>query len=132
MVLFIEYVPVDPSTAALALAAGERQKLAALQAALRKEYKGMVFLSFPGDEQYMGGCLAAGRGFFHIAPDGKAEACPFAPYADRDLKTGTLRQALQSPFFQRLKEAHLAEGEHDGGCTLFAHEAEVKALLDKK
>ncbi len=30
----------------------------------------MVFVSFPGDEKSSGGCIAAGRGFFHINSHG--------------------------------------------------------------
>ena len=32
---------------------------------LREEHQEMVFVSFPGDEKSSGGCIAAGRGFFH-------------------------------------------------------------------
>lgn len=46
----------------------------------------MVFLSFSGDEKYVGGCLAAGRGFFHINANGEVEPCPFSPYSDVNSK----------------------------------------------
>jgi MoaA/NifB/PqqE/SkfB family radical SAM enzyme len=86
-------------------------------------------LSFPGDEEEMGGCLAAGRGFFHINPFGKAEACPFSPYSDCNLKSYTLLEALQSSFFKKLKQEGLTGGDHVGGCALFEQEEKVKELL---
>ena len=89
----------------------------------------MIFLSFPGDEKHMGGCLAAGRGFFHINAYGAAEACPFSPYSDRSLREHTLLEVLDSPFFARLQQESLVGGEHDGGCALFQKRAQVQALL---
>ncbi len=128
LVFYIEYVPADGETG-LAPTEKDRKRMDEKLSALREKYPKMMFLSFPGDEQYMGGCLAAGRGFFHIGPDGAAEACPFSPYSDTDLKKSTLKQALSSPFFRALQERGLSGGAHDGGCTLFENEAAVIECL---
>jgi MoaA/NifB/PqqE/SkfB family radical SAM enzyme len=131
VVFFIEYVPVDPSTEGLAFSDAERRELEKAQKVLRKDFPCTLFLSFPGDEIKMGGCLAAGRGFFHINPFGEAEACPFSPFSDRSLKTSTLLEVLQSPFFAKIQESNLAAGGHAGGCTLFEHEGLVKTILSE-
>ena len=89
----------------------------------------MVFISFPGDEKSSGGCLAAGRGFFHINAFGGAEPCPFSPYSDTSLKNISLKDALNSPLFLKLRENGNLEKEHIGGCVLFEQEQEVKKLL---
>ena len=77
----------------------------------------------------MGGCLAAGRGFMHIGPEGKAEACPFSPYSDRNVVESGVKESLKSPFFKKLRDSGLVGGEHTGGCTLFEYEEDVKKLL---
>lgn len=130
-VLFIEYVPVDPGTQNLAFTEKERLYLEHVQNQLRDEYPSILFLSFPGDENKMGGCLAAGRGFFHINCYGDAEACPFSPYSDCNLQNHSLLEALDSPFFHRLQEHKLVGSEHIGGCALFEKETQVKELLNK-
>lgn len=89
----------------------------------------MVFLSFPGDEKYAGGCLAAERGFFHINANGSAEPCPFSSHSDVNLKECSLREALKSPLFRKLKDSGMLLGDHDGGCLLFEKEEVVKGLL---
>ena len=132
LAFYISYVPVEEGTEHLAQTEEQRAELEQTLAKLRVQYPRLIFLSFPGDEKMAGGCLAAGRGFFHINAQGDAEACPFAPYSDRSLRQQTLLQVLKSPFFQKLKDAELVGGEHDGGCTLFAHDQEVKKLLDAK
>ena len=129
LVFFIEYVPVSPGTEALAPDDAERLLMEREQDDLRESFPGMVFLSFPGDEKHMGGCLAAGRGFFHINAQGAAEPCPFSPYSNLNLRDHTLLEALQSPFFQRIRELNAQDENHLGGCALFEKEAQVKALL---
>ena len=103
MVLFIEYVPVDPVTRGLTFSAVECERLVARQEELRKAYPSVLFLSSLGDEVKVGGCLAAGRGFFYIGPYGDAEPCSFSPYSDFSLKGHTLLDALDSPFSQASK-----------------------------
>lgn len=116
-VVYVEYVPVDGNDR-LAPDEAARMELERALQELRASF-GMLFLSFPGDEAALGGCLAAGRGFFHIASDGAAEPCPFAPHSDMTLRDHTLREALKSPLFQRLQEGNLLNIPHTGGCALF-------------
>jgi len=129
LIFYIEYVPVDRDTQQLAPGERERMILELKQAELRKAYGNLIFLSFPGDEKHMGGCIAAGRGFFHINSCGGAEACPFSPYSDRNLRDHTLTEVLQSPFFKKLRDVQLTDGDHTGGCVLFDREEQVKLLL---
>jgi MoaA/NifB/PqqE/SkfB family radical SAM enzyme len=130
IIFFIEYVPVETHTAHLALDEDGTVKMENNLENLRLKFDDIIFLSFPGDEKAMGGCLAAGRGFLHISPDGKAEACPFSPYSDRNIAETGLKEALKSPFFAKLRNTGLVGGEHTGGCTLFQHEEKVKSLLE--
>lgn len=132
IVFFIEYVPVNPATRFLAFTEKERRFLEERQEELTREFKSVLFLSFPGDENKMGGCLAAGRGFFHINPYGAAEACPFSPYSDRTLRMHSLLTVLDSPFFKKLQTQQLVGNEHLGGCALFEQESRVKELLNKE
>ena len=129
VLFFVEYVPVNAETKHLAPTDVERSTLEDRQNSLRMEYENMIFLSFPGDEKHTGGCLAGGRGFFHINAKGGAEPCPFSPYSDTNLKDVTLIEALKSPFFKKLRNSELLAGEHTGGCLLFEKEKEVKELL---
>ena len=79
LAFYVEYVPADGKSDALAPTDADRAFLDKRLEALREE-KRMLAIAFPGDEKILGGCLAAGRGFFHINPNGDAEPCPFSPY----------------------------------------------------
>jgi MoaA/NifB/PqqE/SkfB family radical SAM enzyme len=129
IVFFIEYVPVADGTMNLTLSGEGSLLLEKRLSMLSNRFRDVMLLSFPGDEKYMGGCLAAGRGFFHINPYGNAEPCPFSPFSDTSMKTNSIMDALKSPLFLRIKEAGLHGEEHAGGCSLFVHEEEVRAML---
>lgn len=130
IIFYVEYVPTEVNTQHLALNEEGIAKMEINLEKLRTTYEDIIFLSFPGDEKAMGGCLAAGRGFLHISPDGKAEACPFSPYSDRNITQSGLKEALNSTFFARLRDSGLGGGEYTGGCTLFEHEEQVKEMLN--
>jgi len=129
VVLFVEYVPVEQPD--IALSSGGRAGLAARINELRASHEGMIIFSFPGDEAEAGGCLAAGRGFFHISASGNAEPCPFSPYSDMNLRNTPLKEALSSPLFSRLREDGILAVKHTGGCVLFEQEETVARLAAK-
>ncbi len=130
VVFFIEYVPVNGQTVDLAPGDDEREILLDNIDRLRGQYPDMLFLSFPGDEKTSGGCLAAGRGFFHINSHGGAEPCPASPYSDINVKDTSLLEALNSKLFRSLRDGGLLIAEHEGGCVLFEHQKEVERLLE--
>lgn len=129
VVFYVEYVPVDAESKTSELNEKERTYLEEQLMDIRKEFPGMIFISFPGDEKESGGCLAAGRGFFHINFDGSAEPCPLSPYSDVNIREMTLAEAMESPLFVKLRESELLRKEHTGGCVLFEQEETVKSLL---
>ena len=128
-VIYVEFVPVTEESKELAPGDAEREYLAAEIDRLREQVPEMVFVSFPGDEKSSGGCLAAGRGFFHINSHGGAEPCPFSPYSDISVRDSSLREALDSKLFKALRaNGHLLE-DHAGGCVLYEKRELVESLL---
>lgn len=130
-VIYVEYVPVSEESETLAPTDAEREYLLERPNEVRREYEGMVFLAFPGDEKRLSGRLAAGRGFFNINSHGGAEPCPFSPYSDVNVKNTSLRAALNSPLFAALRDQHIIFRDHSGGCVLYEQKEAVEALLSK-
>ena len=129
IVFFIEFVPVTEDSRHLAPGDAERAVMEARLQALRERRQDMVFISFPGDEKGSGGCVAAGRGFFHINSHGGAEPCPFSPYSDISVKETSLREALHSKLFTYLRDSGALFEDHEGGCTLFAKREEIENYI---
>jgi len=112
---------------ALLLRPEEREEFRSQVLAFRST-KPVFIIHSPGDEEYFGGCVSAGRGFVHVTPAGDLTPCPVSNIATHNLVNSTLREGLASPLFKEIcKNEHLLET--DGvPCALFAHPEEVSAL----
>ena len=131
-VVYVEFVPVTEDGRELAPGDAEREYLQGELARLRRENPEMVYVSFPGDEKLSDGCMAAGRGFFHINSHGGAEPCPFSPYSDSNVRSTSLREALRSPLFTAIRDGNLLLDDHEGGCVLYEKRALVESLLARE
>ena len=129
VVFYVEFVPVTPEAKHLAPGDEEREWMNNKLQEIRKNHPDTIFISFPGDEKTSGGCLAAGRGFFHINSHGGAEPCPFSPYSDINVKDTSVKEAMHSRLFQKLQDQSILMEEHAGGCVLFEKKELVEALL---
>lgn len=128
VIFYVEYVPMSEDTEFLAPGDEERDIMIERINELRRKYPEMLFVAFPGDEKSSGGCLAAGRGFFHINSHGAAEPCPFSPYSDINVKDSSLREALESKLFLELRDNDVLNAEHIGGCVLYEKRKQVEEL----
>lgn len=125
---YVEYVPVKEGTEDLILSEEQRMYIPALMDSLRSRFQSL-FIAFPGDEEALGGCLAAGRGFVHVSPEGNLEPCPFVPFSDTNLKDKSLKEALKSDFLRKIRQNHQLLTEEHGGCALWENREFVEALL---
>ena len=128
-VFYIEYVSVTDESQELAPDDADREFMNERMDYLRANHQDMMYIAFPGDEKSSGGCLAAGRGFFHINSHGGAEPCPFSAYSDINVKETSVREALNSGLFTALREGGILAGDHIGGCVLHEKRDQVEAIL---
>lgn len=61
--------------------------------------KPIFAMDFQNDGEYVGGCIAGGRNYFHINSNGDMEPCVFIHYSDSNIREKTLLEALRSPLF---------------------------------
>ncbi|MBR2835551.1 MAG: radical SAM protein [Coriobacteriales bacterium] len=132
VVFYIKYVPVTEEAAHLAPGDKEREIIKTGINRLRTEHNDIVFVSFPGDEKASGGCLAAGRGFFHINSHGGAEPCPFSPYSDINVVETSLKDALNSKLFLELRDGGYLLEDHAGGCVLYEKQKQVEEIVSRQ
>lgn len=130
-IIYVEFVPTHENLNSLALDDKGRETLDNRLTELRSRENSLMMISFPGDEKNSGGCLAAGRGFFHINPSGGAEPCPFSPYSDMSVKNHSLKEVMKSELFNNLRDEGFLNQPHNGGCVLYGQGKQVEALLKK-
>jgi MoaA/NifB/PqqE/SkfB family radical SAM enzyme len=129
--IFVEYTPAEPGTEDLTLLPAQRRRLVEFAEGLQAKSR-PVFITFPGDEEQFGGCLAAGRGFVHIGPDGSLEPCPFAPYSDTSVADRPLKDALASHLLKAIRDNHAELKETRGGCALWRKREWVEGLAAER
>ena len=59
--------------------------------------KPLFAMDFQNDAEYVGGCIAGGRRYFHINANGDMDPCVFVHYSDSNIREKTILEALQSP-----------------------------------
>jgi len=97
-----------------------------------KQKKKLIIIHMPDDEYEMGGtCMAAGRGFLHINAQGYAEPCPFSHWASDSIKTKSLKQILQSPFFKYIRDHSELLKKPKMGCALYEQRKKIKKIVKK-
>jgi MoaA/NifB/PqqE/SkfB family radical SAM enzyme len=126
--LFVEYSPIREDTEDWVISLEQRVQLMSRIRDYRKKFRSL-FIEVPGDEEEIGGCLSAGRGFVHIGADGALEPCPFAPFSDANVRDTPLRDALQSDFLRKIRLNHDQLEETEGGCALWVKRDWVQSLL---
>lgn len=129
--VFIEHIPTtsEKHDHELMLKKEER-KIFRTQMLKYRNTKSIYIVHSPGDEEFFGGCVSAGRGFAHITPAGDLTPCPVSNIATHNLTKSTLIEGFASPLFKKIREnEHLLET--DGmPCALFAHPKEVDELAE--
>jgi MoaA/NifB/PqqE/SkfB family radical SAM enzyme len=130
LMFFVEYTPITAGTEDWLISDDQRENLIVKRNEFRKKYPAL-FIAVPGDEEEIGGCLSAGRGFIHINPLGDVEPCPFAPYSDTNLRDATLIEALQSDFLKEIRNNHDHLSETEGGCALWVERKWVQSVFQE-
>jgi len=129
LAFFIEQIPTGPRNGSGLLTADQRVRLHETIVEYRNRATGGVYIIHsPDDEEALGGCVSAGRGFAHVTPGGDVTACPVSPLATHNLRSSTLREALASPLFTLIRShGHLLE-TNGHPCALFAHAQELELM----
>jgi len=124
--MLVEYTPVIAGTENWVLSEEQKAKVIAIRNGFRQKFPAL-FIALPWDEDEIGGCLSAGRGFVHISAEGNMEPCPFIAYSDTNLKNMPLKEALQSNMLKTIREKH-GELREIQGCALWEKREWVQSL----
>lgn len=93
--------------------------------------KPIFVIDFQDDGEYVGGCIAAGRNFFHINSAGDIEPCVFVHYSDSNIRTHTLLQALQNPLFQAYYHGQPFNDNHLRPCPMLENPEKLREIIKK-
>jgi MoaA/NifB/PqqE/SkfB family radical SAM enzyme len=129
LAMFIEQIPTSGCESGTPMTEEQRTHFRKTVVEYRDRATGGAFIIHsPGDEETLGGCVSAGRGFAHVNPSGDVTACPVSALATHNVRSSNLREALASPLFTMIREnRHLLETEGHP-CGLSAHAEELESM----
>lgn len=96
-----------------------------------KTGKPMFVIDFQDDAEYVGGCIAGGRNYFHINSAGDIEPCVFIHYADSNIRTDTLVQALKKPLFTAYHKNQPFNDNHLRPCPMLENPQYLRRMVNE-
>jgi len=93
------YMPVGKDAVPELMVNAEQRKFMYEQVRAFRKTKPIFTMDFWNDGEFSGGCIAGGRRFLHINAGGDIEPCAFVHYADSNIRTQRLLEALKNPLF---------------------------------
>ena len=94
-----------------------------------KTGKPMFVMDFQDDGEYVGGCIAGGRNYFHVNSNGDIEPCVFIHYSDSNIRTDTLLDALRKPLFMAYRKGQPFNDNHLRPCPMLENPEKLRAII---
>lgn len=99
------YIPVDRDADINMMPTVEQRDLMRRRGALRiREEKPLFVMDFWNDAPFVSGCIAGGNNYFHITASGDVEPCIFVHLAVDNIRSKSLREVIDSPYFRAIRE----------------------------
>ena len=86
-------------------------------------------MDFQNDGEFVGGCIAGGRNYFHINSAGDAEPCVFIHYSDTNIKTHSILEMLQSPLFMAYRDGQPFNKNHLRPCPMLENPELLRKMV---
>lgn len=93
--------------------------------------KPLFIMDFQNDGEYVGGCIAGGRRYFHINSAGDIEPCVFIHFSDSNIRNHTLLEALKRPLFTEFYHNQPFNDNHLRPCPMLENPDKLRAMINK-
>lgn len=91
--------------------------------------KQIMLLDFQNDGEFVGGCIAGGRNYFHINANGDAEPCVFIHYSGANIRENTLLECLKQPLFMAYRDGQPFNENHLRPCPMLENPEKLQQMV---
>lgn len=91
--------------------------------------KPIFAIDFQNDGEFVGGCIAGGRNYFHVNANGDVEPCVFIHYSSANIRENTLLEALHQPLFMAYYEKQPFNKNHLKPCPMLENPEFIKEMV---
>ncbi|MCI1999177.1 MAG: radical SAM protein [Clostridia bacterium] len=131
---YFHYMPVGNSASVDLLPTPEQRELICRRIKEIRATEGgkmIMAFDFQNDGEYVGGCIAGGRNYFHINANGDCEPCVFIHYSNANINEVSLLDALRQPLFMLYREGQPFNNNHLRPCPMLENPERLKAMVEK-
>ncbi len=92
--------------------------------------KPIFLMDFQNDGEFVSGCIAGGKYYCHINPNGDVEPCVFIHYSNANIKEQSLLECLQQPLFRAYQAAQPFNKNLLQPCPMLENPEKLKAMVE--
>lgn len=99
-----------------------------------RHYRGtkpLFSMDFQNDAEYVQGCIAGGRRYFHINANGDIDPCVFVHYSDSNIREKTILEALQSPMMMAYHDGQPFNENMFRPCPMLENPEKLREMVAK-
>lgn len=97
-----------------------------------KNGEGLFTMDFQNDGEYVNGCIAGGKNYFHINANGDAEPCVFIHYSDSNIRDYSLLEILKRPLFMAYHDNQPFNENHLRPCPMLENPEILQRIVKEK
>ena len=128
---YFHYMPVGNDASPELLPTPEQRELVYRRIRDYRVRKPLFAMDFQNDAEYVGGCIAGGRRYFHINANGDIDPCVFVHYSDSNIREKTLLEAMQSPLFQAYHDGQPFNENMLQPCPMLENPTLLRGMIEK-
>lgn len=131
--LYFHYMPVgSDADTSLLLTPEQREHVYRTIRKKRKTRNGkpIFVMDFQNDGEFVGGCIAGGRNYFHINSEGDAEPCVFIHYSDSNIREKSILECLRSPLFKQYYKGQPFNDNMLRPCPMLENPQALRHIID--
>lgn len=131
---YFHYMPVgSDSDTGLLLSPEQREKVYHTIRNNRRATGGkpIFVVDFQNDGEFVGGCIAGGRNYFHVNSEGDAEPCVFIHYSDSNIREKSVLECLRSPLFQQYYKGQPFNDNMLQPCPMLENPDKLRQIIEK-
>ena len=91
--------------------------------------KPMFLMDFQDDGEFVGGCVAGGKFYCHVNPNGDVEPCVFIHYSGANIHDMPLKDCLEQPLFKAYQEAQPFNSNMLRPCPMLENPDQLRRLV---
>ena len=128
---YFHYMPIGNDAAPELLPNPEQREYMFHRIREIRETKAIFPMDFQNDGEFVQGCIAGGRRYFHINANGDCDPCVFIHYSNANIRKNTLLEVLKSPIFMAYHDGQPFNDNHLRPCPMLENPQLLKEMVEK-